>query len=55
MGWTVALKTKASGAYYEMVRKIDGKFRFLYIGKKWDEAKALRKIQGFDAKYEKKS
>ncbi len=47
-GWTVSLKRKKAGAYYELVRKVGGKLRFLYVGKNWDGEKASLKIRQFE-------
>ncbi|KPA11481.1 hypothetical protein MHK_008312 [Candidatus Magnetomorum sp. HK-1] len=40
-GWGVQLK----GPYYRLFKKINGKVKWLHIGKKWDNDLALNKIQ----------
>ncbi len=40
-GWSIQVKR---GKYYNLAKKIGGKTKFIYIGKEWDEQKALEKI-----------
>jgi len=43
-GWGVQLKDP----YYRLFKKIDGKVKWIHIGKKWDQKLALDKISKFN-------
>ncbi|KPA14572.1 hypothetical protein MHK_005220, partial [Candidatus Magnetomorum sp. HK-1] len=42
-GWGVQLK----GNYYRLFKKIEGKVKWIHIGKKWDENLAKKKVEEF--------
>ncbi len=43
-GWGVQLR----GQYYRMFKKINGKVKWIHIGRKWDTEMAREKIRSFD-------
>ena len=47
-GWGVQLK----GHYYRLFKKIDGKVKWIHIGRKWNMELAIRKIRRFKSKTE---
>jgi hypothetical protein len=48
-GWGVQLKDP----YYRLYKKINGKVKWLHIGKKWDHELALNKIQKYNSQTNK--
>jgi hypothetical protein len=48
MGWTVSVDV----GYLRLYRRIDGRLRSVYIGKVWNEARALERITSVEQAFE---